>query len=79
MTDDLFDQLHVACLFSKINLRSRYSLLYVDDMVLTTSTQELHSSLMALLACELSMKDLMPLTYFLGGVVNKKTNGMFLQ
>jgi len=41
-----------------------YILLYVDDIILITSTHALRQSIMSLLASEFAMKDLGPLSYF---------------
>jgi len=41
-----------------------YILLYVDDIILITSTHALRKSIMSLLASEFAMKDLGPLSYF---------------
>ncbi|GJZ47416.1 copia protein [Tanacetum coccineum] len=43
-----------------------YLLLYVDDIILTTSSDALRHSLIDFLAQEFAMKDLGPLNYFLG-------------
>ena len=55
-----------------------YILLYVDDIILTTSTNDLRKSIMMLLASEFAMKDLGPLSYFLGIAVTRHTGGIFL-
>ncbi|KAD3338662.1 hypothetical protein E3N88_34183 [Mikania micrantha] len=55
-----------------------YILLYVDDIILITSTQELHNFFMKLLANEFAMKDLGPLTYFLGISVVRRHGCLFL-
>ncbi|XP_050888717.1 uncharacterized mitochondrial protein AtMg00810-like [Lathyrus oleraceus] len=55
-----------------------YILLYVDDIILVTSTQVLRQSTMSLLASEFAMKDLGPLSYFLGIAVSHHPNGIFL-
>jgi hypothetical protein len=55
-----------------------YILLYVDDIILTTSTDDLRKSIMMLLASEFAMKDLDPLSYFLGIAVTRHTGGLFL-
>ncbi|XP_021761820.1 uncharacterized protein LOC110726656 [Chenopodium quinoa] len=49
-----------------------YIFLYVDDIILTTSSDTLRRSIMDLLSSEFAMKDLSPLNYFLG------KGGMFL-
>ncbi|KAJ0876901.1 putative RNA-directed DNA polymerase [Helianthus annuus] len=55
-----------------------YLLLYVDDIILTTSTDSLRQRLMSVLAGEFAMKDLGPLTYFLGISVTRSGNTLFL-
>ncbi|MCH99478.1 copia-type polyprotein [Trifolium medium] len=55
-----------------------YILLYVDDIILTTSSDALRQSIMTLLASEFAMKDLGPLSYFVGIVVTRHTSGLFL-
>ncbi|CAJ2647961.1 unnamed protein product [Trifolium pratense] len=55
-----------------------YILLYVDDIILITSTQTLRKSIMSLLASEFAMKDLGPLSYFLGIAVSRHPSGIFL-
>ncbi|KAK1430107.1 hypothetical protein QVD17_12618 [Tagetes erecta] len=55
-----------------------YILLYVDDIILTTSTPQLHHKIMTLLSHEFAMKDLGPLTYFLGIAVTRHNNTLIL-
>ncbi|XP_060210283.1 uncharacterized mitochondrial protein AtMg00810-like [Lycium barbarum] len=55
-----------------------YILLYVDDIILTASSDDLRKSIMALLSAEFAMKDLGPLSYFLGIVVTRNADGLFL-
>jgi hypothetical protein len=55
-----------------------YILLYVDDIILITSSHDLRKSIMALLASEFAMKDLGCLSYFLGIVVTRHVDGLFL-
>ncbi|KAK1411497.1 hypothetical protein QVD17_38046 [Tagetes erecta] len=55
-----------------------YLLLYVDDIILTTSSRALKQYLMSRLSSEFAMKDLGPLSYFLGISVKRSSNGMFL-
>jgi len=43
-----------------------YLLLYVDDIIFTTFSDALRTSIMRLLSSEFAMKDLGPLGYFLG-------------
>ncbi|KAK9049562.1 hypothetical protein SSX86_031470 [Deinandra increscens subsp. villosa] len=56
-----------------------YILLYVDDIILVTSSDRLRTQIMALLASEFAMKDLGPLTFFLGiAVTRPSSNSLFL-
>ena len=55
-----------------------YILLYVDDNIITASSDALRLQFMSLLSAEFAMKDLGPLTYFLGIAVTRTANGMFL-
>ncbi|KAL7613612.1 hypothetical protein Lser_V15G07387 [Lactuca serriola] len=55
-----------------------YFLLYVDDIVPTTTSPELIQQIMTTLAGEFSMIDLGPLNYFLGISVTRDQTGMFL-
>ncbi|XP_050876752.1 uncharacterized mitochondrial protein AtMg00810-like [Lathyrus oleraceus] len=55
-----------------------YILLYVDDIIPITSTQVLRQSIMSLLASEFAMKDLGPLSYFLGIAVSRHTDDIFI-
>jgi len=55
-----------------------YILLYVDEIILITFTDTLRKSIMPLLAYEFAMKDLGPLSYFLGIVVSRHLGGIFL-
>ena len=55
-----------------------YILLYVDDIILTTSVDALRKSIMTSLSSELAMKDLGPLSYFLGITVTRHAGGLFL-
>jgi len=48
-----------------------YILLYVDDIILTTSSYVIRMSIISLLNSEFAMKDLGPLSYFLGIVVTR--------
>lgn len=53
-----------------------YLLLYVDDIILTCSSDTLHKSIIDLLSSEFEMKDLGPLHYFLGIDVTRHTGGL---
>ncbi|GAU17623.1 hypothetical protein TSUD_254980 [Trifolium subterraneum] len=55
-----------------------YILLYVDDIILTASSDVLRQSIMSLLASEFAMKDLGTLSYFLGIAVTHHADGLFL-
>ncbi|KAK4344143.1 hypothetical protein RND71_037237 [Anisodus tanguticus] len=55
-----------------------YILLYVDDIILTASSDALRKSIMTLLRSEFAMKDLGPLSYFLGIVVTRHADVLFL-
>ncbi|GKC25446.1 ribonuclease H-like domain-containing protein [Tanacetum coccineum] len=55
-----------------------YLLLYVDDIVLTTSSQPLLQRIIASLHQEFSMTDLGSLNYFLGISVTRDSSGLFL-
>lgn len=55
-----------------------YILLYVNDIILTASSDHLRCSIMTLLSSEFAMKDLGPLSYFLGVVVTQNSTGLFL-
>lgn len=55
-----------------------YLLLYVDDIILTASSDSLKQSIMSQLSSEFAMKDLGPLSYFLGIAVSRHAGGLFL-
>ncbi|KAD5962053.1 hypothetical protein E3N88_13526 [Mikania micrantha] len=55
-----------------------YILLYVDDILLVTSSATLRHHFMSLLATEFAMKDLGPLSYFLGIAVTRQPSSYFL-
>ena len=55
-----------------------YILLYVDDFIITASSDHLRTSVMSRLASEFAMTDLGPLSYFLGIAVTQHTGGLFL-
>jgi hypothetical protein len=54
-----------------------YILLYVDDIILTASSNALRDSIMSKLGSEFAMKDLGPLSYFLGISVTRHSGGHF--
>ncbi|XP_062093756.1 uncharacterized mitochondrial protein AtMg00810-like [Humulus lupulus] len=55
-----------------------YILLYVDDIIPTASSSTLRKSIMTLLNSEFSIKDLGPMSYFLGIAVTRHAGGLFL-
>ncbi|XP_048492501.1 uncharacterized mitochondrial protein AtMg00810-like [Beta vulgaris subsp. vulgaris] len=55
-----------------------YILLYVDDIILTASSETLQQCITALLNAEFAMKDLGPLSNFLDIAVTRHKNGLFL-
>jgi len=55
-----------------------YLLLYVDDIVLTASSQPLLQRIIMSLQQEFAMKDLGVLHHFLGVTVEHRPSGMFL-
>ncbi|XP_048502909.1 uncharacterized mitochondrial protein AtMg00810-like [Beta vulgaris subsp. vulgaris] len=55
-----------------------YILLYVDDIVLATSSDSLRNRIISLLRSEFAMTDLGPLSYFLGISVQRTSKHMFL-
>ncbi|KAJ0530831.1 putative RNA-directed DNA polymerase [Helianthus annuus] len=55
-----------------------YLLIYVDDIILTTSSDSLRQHIISSLAGEFAMKDLGSLSYFLGIQVTRSGDTMFL-
>ena len=55
-----------------------YLLLYVDDIMLTTSSQQLLERVISYLQQEFAMKDLDQLHHFLGVTVETRPSGLFL-
>ena len=55
-----------------------YLLLYVDDIVLASSSDTLKQQIISLLSIEFAMSDLRPLSYFCGISVQRTKKGMFL-
>jgi hypothetical protein len=55
-----------------------YLLLYIDDIVLTTSSAALLQQTISALKQEFAMKDLGPLHHFLGVSVQHQASGLFL-
>ncbi|KAK4363537.1 hypothetical protein RND71_018778 [Anisodus tanguticus] len=68
---------HSLFIYSKGNDMA-YILLHVDDIILTTSSDALRRSIMSLIASKFAMKDLGPLSYFLGIAVMRHASGLFL-
>ncbi|GJX75874.1 ribonuclease H-like domain-containing protein, partial [Tanacetum coccineum] len=66
----------ILCLFTT-RKDLAYLLLYVDDIILTTSPDSLCHSIITLLD-EFAIKDLGPLSYFLGVGVKRHDHGLFL-
>jgi len=54
-----------------------YILLYVDDIILTASSDPLRKFFMTLLGSEFAMKNLGPLSFFLGIAVTRHAHGLF--
>lgn len=55
-----------------------YILIYMEDIFLTASSDTLFESIMPKLSSLLSMKDLSPISYFLGILVTRYSSGFFL-
>jgi len=55
-----------------------YLLLYVDNIILTASSDDLPKSIISRLSSEFAMKGLGPLSYFLGIAVTRHDGGLFL-
>ncbi|MFS7996236.1 putative RNA-directed DNA polymerase [Helianthus anomalus] len=58
--------------------QTAYLLLYVDDIVLTASSDELLQDIIRMLSREFAMTDLGPLHHFLGVKVTRTSGGLFL-
>lgn len=54
-----------------------YLLLYVNDIILTTSFEQLRKNIIASVSSEFAMKDLGPLNYFLGIFVIHHSSDLF--
>jgi histone deacetylase 1/2 len=61
----------------KMAMKDEYDSLYVDDIILTASSNALRDSIMSKLGSEFAMKDLGPLSYFLGISVTRHSGGHF--
>ncbi|GJW83541.1 ribonuclease H-like domain-containing protein, partial [Tanacetum coccineum] len=76
------DALYLAVLSRPIHQldgpNTAYLLLYVDDIILTTSSTSLLQRIISLLHAEFAMTDLGPLNYFLGISATRTTSGIFL-
>jgi len=55
-----------------------YHLVYVDDIILTSTHPHVHSTLIAKLQGEFPLKDLGPLHFFLGIQVTRSSHGIHL-
>ncbi|KAB5573078.1 hypothetical protein DKX38_000272 [Salix brachista] len=55
-----------------------YILLYVDDIILAASSTTLRQTIISKLGTEFAMKDLGPISYFLGISVTRHSGGLFL-
>jgi hypothetical protein len=55
-----------------------YLLLYVDDIILTTSSVALLQQIISTLKREFTMKDLGPLHHFMGVSIQHQADGLFL-
>ncbi|GKA17759.1 ribonuclease H-like domain-containing protein [Tanacetum coccineum] len=67
-----------VCLLQRQGTDTAYLLLYVDDIVLTASSERLLQQVICSLHKEFAMTDLGPLNYFLGISVTRDSSGMFL-
>ena len=65
-------------MFIATGLTLGISFLYVDDIILTASSDSLRQSIMSKLNLEFAMKDLGPLSYFLGIAVSRNSADLFL-
>ncbi|XP_057418095.1 uncharacterized mitochondrial protein AtMg00810-like [Lotus japonicus] len=68
---------HSLCIFRQ-GSDMTYILMYADDIILITSSHELHKYFMAPLASEFARQDLGPLSYFLGITVSRYVDDLFL-
>ena len=59
-------------------MRQYIFFLYVDDIILTTSSQALVAKVISCLSAEFAMTDLGQLSYFLGIVATRSSSGLFL-
>lgn len=68
---------HSLFFFYKNGCDTAYILLYVDDIILTASTDRLRKHFMTQLGSEFAMKDLGPLSLFLGIAITRHAHGLF--
>ncbi|GJZ98006.1 ribonuclease H-like domain-containing protein, partial [Tanacetum coccineum] len=64
--------------FQRQGTDTAYLLLYVDDIVLTASSESLLQQIIRSLHQEFAMTDLGPLDYFMGILVTRDSSGLFL-
>nr|GEV25659.1 ribonuclease H-like domain-containing protein [Tanacetum cinerariifolium] len=76
--DENFSPVVNPILFGRHEMDATYLLLYVDDIVLTASSQPLLQQIIASLHQEFSMTDLGSFDYFLFICVTRDSSGMFL-
>ncbi|XP_066361181.1 uncharacterized mitochondrial protein AtMg00810-like [Miscanthus floridulus] len=62
----------------RTSLSTAYILLYVDDMILKVSTSNLLQHIIVKLKAEFTVKDMGPVSYFLGINVQRTSDGFFL-
>lgn len=55
-----------------------YILIYIDDIIITASSDSLREYIMSKPSSEFAMKDLGPLSYFLGISLTRNLRGIFL-
>ncbi|GKE36664.1 ribonuclease H-like domain-containing protein [Tanacetum coccineum] len=67
-----------VCLLQRQGIDTAYLLLYVDDIVLTASSDSLLQRIISSLHQEFAMTDLGPLNYFLGIFVTRDSLGFFI-
>ncbi|RVW14812.1 Retrovirus-related Pol polyprotein from transposon RE1 [Vitis vinifera] len=88
LTEDVFmsqppgfidrDHPHHVCKLRKAIYGLKQAPLYVDDIIITGNNVEAAQTFIQQLSQRFSLKDLGPLTYFLGVEVTSHTNGLFL-
>lgn len=70
--------LYITIFLYQCGFDMSYMFLYVDDIIIITSSHDLRKSIMILLASEFSMKDLGLLSYFLGIAMIRHGSDLFL-